>query len=70
VFAPAATPHPAIEILRKALTGIVAYPEFTGRIERDGGRVLAIPPREQQRFMQEEIERWTKLVARYAVTVD
>ncbi len=70
VFAPAATPAPAIETLRRALSGIVADPEFAARIERDGGRVLAIPPREQQRFMQEEIERWTKLVAQYGVTVD
>jgi tripartite-type tricarboxylate transporter receptor subunit TctC len=70
LFAPAATPAAAVEILRKALTGIIADPEFAARIERDGGRVLAIPPREQHRFMQEEIERWTKLVARYGVTVD
>jgi len=70
LFAPAATPAPAVGILRKTLSGIVADPEFAARIERDGGRVLAIPPREQQRFMQEEIERWTKLVARYGVTVD
>ena len=70
LFAPAATPASAVEILRKALTGIVADPEFAARIERDGGRVLAVPPREQHRFMQEEIERWTKLVAQYGVTVD
>ena len=70
LFAPAATPAPAVEILRKALAGIVADPEFAARIERDGGRVLAIPAREQQRFMQEEIERWTKLVVQYQVTID
>jgi len=70
LFAPAATPAPVVEILRKALAGIVGDQEFNARIERDGGRVLAIPPREQRRFMQEEIERWTKLVAQYGVTVD
>ena len=70
LFAPAATPAPVVEILRKALTGIVGDQEFNARIERDGGRVLAIPPREQQRFMQEEIERWTKLVVQYQVTID
>ncbi len=70
VFAPAATPAPVVEILRKALAGIVGDQEFNARIERDGGRVLAIPSREQHRFMREEIERWTKLVAQYGVTVD
>ena len=70
LFAPAGTPAPVVEILRQALTGIIGDPEFVARIERDGGRVLAIAPREQQRFMQEEIERWTKLVVQYGVTVD
>ncbi len=46
------------------------YAEFAARIERDGGRVLAIPPQQQQQFMREQIERWTKLVTQYGVTVD
>jgi tripartite-type tricarboxylate transporter receptor subunit TctC len=70
LFAPAGTPARVVEILRNALTDIVRDAEFAARIERDGGRVLAIPPREQQRFMQVEIERWTKLVTQYGVTVD
>ncbi|HEY6720794.1 MAG TPA: tripartite tricarboxylate transporter substrate binding protein [Burkholderiales bacterium] len=70
LFAPAGTPAPVVGILRKALAGITGDQEFAARIERDGGRVLAIPPQEQLRFMREEIERWTQLVARYGVTVD
>ena len=70
LFAPAGTPAPVVEILRNALTGIIRDAEFAARIERDGGRVLAIPPRQQQQFMREEIERWTKLVMQYGVTVD
>ncbi len=70
LFAPAATPALAVEILRNALAAILRDPEFAGRIERDGGRILAIAPRDQQRFMQEEIERWTKLVVQYQVTID
>ncbi len=70
LFAPAGTPAPVVEILRKALTDIIGDPEFAARIERDGGRVLAIPPQQQQQFMREQIERWTKLVTQYGVTVD
>ncbi len=70
LFAPAGAPAPVVEILRNALTGIIRNAEFAARIERDGGRVLAIPPQQQQQFMREEIERWTKLVTQYGVTVD
>ena len=70
LFAPAGTPAPAVEILRDALAGIIRDQEFAARIERDGGRVLAIPQQQQQRFMREEIERWTKLVVQYGVTTD
>jgi len=70
LFAPAGTPAPVVEILRNALAGIIRDAEFAARIERDGGRVLAIPPQQQQQFMREQIERWTKLVTQYGVTVD
>jgi hypothetical protein len=45
-------------------------PDFAARIERDGGRVLAIPASGQQQFLQDEVERWTRLVARYGVTAE
>ncbi len=70
LFAPAGAPAPVVEILRNALAGIIRDAEFAARIERDGGRVLAIPPQQQQQFMREQIERWTKLVTQYGVTVD
>ena len=67
---PAGTPAAAVEILRNAHSSIVREPEFVARVERDGGRVLAVPPQEQQQFMQREVERWSAQVARYGVTVD
>ena len=70
LFAPAGTPAAAVEILRNAHSSIVREPEFVARVERDGGRVLAVPPQEQQKFMQREVERWSAQVARYGVTVD
>ena len=70
LFAPSATPAPVVEKLRDALAAINRDAEFAARIERDGGRMLAIPPPQQQRFMQDEIDRWVKLVEQYAVTTD
>jgi len=70
LFAPAGTPGPVLATLRSALAGINRDAEFAGRVERDGGRVLAIPPERHIEFLHEEIERWSRLVTRYNVTVD
>jgi len=70
LFAPAATPAPVVAILRTTLDESLHDPDLVGRIERDGGRVLAIPAAEQQKFLQTEVARWSALVAKYGVTVD
>ena len=70
LFAPAGTPGPVVATLRSALAEITRDAEFAGRVERDGGRVLAIPPERHIEFLREEIERWSGLVTRYNVTVD
>jgi len=70
LFAPAGTPGPVLATLRSALVAITRDAEFAGRVERDGGRVLAIPPERHIEFLHEEIERWSRLVTRYNVTVD
>jgi len=70
LFAPAGTPVRVVQTLRNALAGIIRDPEFAARIERDGGRVLAIPPQQQRQFLQAEVERWSRLVGQYGVTVE
>lgn len=70
LFAPAGTPAAAVEVLRNAHASIIREPEFAARIERDGGRVIAVPPQEQQRFLQREVERWSAQVTQYGVAVD
>jgi len=70
LFAPAGTPGPVLATLRSALAVVNRDAEFAGRVERDGGRVLVIPPERHVAFLREEIERWSSLVTRYDVTVD
>ncbi len=70
VFSPRGTPLPVVTTLRNALAEIIRDPEFAARVEADGGRVLAIAPAEHRQFLQDEIERWSGLVARYGVSVD
>jgi tripartite-type tricarboxylate transporter receptor subunit TctC len=70
MFAPAATPQPVVSLLRNTVAEILRDPDFTSRVEKDGGRVLAIAPGEQAKFLQDEIERWGTAVTRYGVGVD
>ena len=70
MFAPAATPAPIVSLLRGTLSAVLADADFAARIDRDGGRVLAIAPAEQGKFLQDEVERWSALVTRYGVGVD
>jgi len=70
VFAPAATPAPAVARLRETLASINREAEFVARVERDGGRMLNVPPAQQQAFLRDEIERWVGAAQRYKVTAD
>jgi tripartite-type tricarboxylate transporter receptor subunit TctC len=70
MFAPAATPQPVVSLLRTTVSDILRDPDFSSRVEKDGGRVLAIAPGEQAKFLREEIERWGTAVTRYGVGVD
>jgi tripartite-type tricarboxylate transporter receptor subunit TctC len=70
LFAPAATPASVVGTLRAALAEVLQDREFAERIERDGGRVLAVAPAEQRKFLEDEVERWSALVARYGVSID
>ena len=70
IFVPAATPAPILARLREALLSVTRDKEFVARVERDGGRVLDLSPAQQQAFMRDEIDRWSKLVTQYGVTAD
>jgi tripartite-type tricarboxylate transporter receptor subunit TctC len=70
LFAPAATPAGVVTTLRATTADILRDADFSARVEKDGGRVLAIAPAEQAKFLQDEIARWATLVTRYGVGVD
>ena len=70
IFAPAGTPPAVVAKLREAMAQINREPEFIARVERDGGRLLNIPPAQQQAFLQDEIERWVGSVQKYNITAD
>ena len=70
LFAPAGTPAGAVSLLRTTLAEIIQDPDFAARVAADGGRVLAIPAEQHQKFLQDEVERWSRLVAQYGVTIE
>lgn len=68
VIAPANTPAPVLERLRKEMRTITSDPEFAAVIERDAGRILAIPPAEGASWLANEVNRWIDLVSKYEVS--
>ena len=70
MFAPAATPAPIVDNLRAMMLKVTRDPEFSSRVDRDGGRVMLIAPPQQQQFLRLEIDRWGGMIKQYAVTVE
>ena len=70
LFAPAATPAPIVGVLRTTVGEVLRDADFAARVQKDGGRLLAIAPGEQAKFIEQEIERWGSLVQRYGVGIE
>jgi tripartite-type tricarboxylate transporter receptor subunit TctC len=70
MFAPAATPRATVDALRALFENVVRDANFTARIEGGGGRIMQIPPPQQQAFLRSEIERWGSLIKQYDVTAE
>ena len=70
VFAPVNTPAPVVTRLRETLALINRENEFVARVQADGGRMLNVPPGQQQAFLRDEIDRWVGAVQRFKVTAD
>lgn len=67
---PKGTPGEVIGTLNRALNSAIRDPEFVGRLSETGGKPLAMTPAEFGRFLDEDIERWRKVVTFAGVTAD
>ncbi len=70
MFAPAATPRATVDALREIFVKVTRDADFTARIEAGGGRIMSIPPQQQQAFLKSEIERWGAQIKRYDVKAE
>jgi len=70
MFAPSATPRATVDALRAIFVNVSRDPDFIARIEAGGGRVMSVPPQQQQAFLKSEIDRWGVLIKRYGVKAE
>ena len=70
MFAPAATPQATVDALRGVFANVVRDADFRARIEAGGGRLMAVPPQQQQAFLRSEIARWGALIKQYGVSAE
>ncbi len=70
MFAPAATPRATVDALRTIFVNVTRDADFAARIEAGGGRIMSIPPQQQQAFLKSEIERWSAQIRQYGVKAE
>ena len=62
LLAPAATPPAIIRKIHTETTKVLRLPEITGQLLAQGADPIGNSPQELAKFLQTEIERWTKLI--------
>ncbi len=62
ILAPAQTPAPVINALNAAIVNAVKKEDFRARLAQLGADPIAEPPEYFRRMLQDEIERWEKVV--------
>ena len=62
ILAPAQTPVPVIHALNAAIVNAVKKEDFRARLAQLGADPIAEPPEYFRQMLQDEIERWEKVV--------
>jgi tripartite-type tricarboxylate transporter receptor subunit TctC len=69
-LAPAGTPRPIIETFHDALVKTMATADMKARLLAQGVEISGAGPREFDRILREEIDKWAKLVKRAGITAE
>jgi len=70
VMAPAATPRPIIDRLNSEVQKVVNNPEVKAAWQKQGAVPMNMTPAEFSRFLQQDIEKWAKVVKISGAKVD
>lgn len=62
LLAPAGTPAQAISALNQQVNKVLATADFRARITQLGGRVIGGSPQEFDRYIRQEIKRWSQTI--------
>ena len=68
--APAKTPREVVARLNEASVKALRSPDVRERLTNIGFEVVASTPEEFGKFMQDEVERWTRVVQRGGIKAD
>jgi tripartite-type tricarboxylate transporter receptor subunit TctC len=67
-LAPARTPGDVIRTFHEALVEVMATPDMKARLLAQGVEIVGAGPREFEKTIREEIDKWTKLVKRAGIS--
>lgn len=70
VFVPAGTPEPIVKKLADEVRKAVANPDMKAIFTKIGSEAVGSTPAELAKFMQEDLERWSKVIREAGVKVD
>jgi tripartite-type tricarboxylate transporter receptor subunit TctC len=69
-FAPAKTPPEIVERLNKEITAILKEPDTAKKFADQGAEVVTSSPQEFGKFVQNDIEKWRKLIKAAKIQAD
>ena len=67
---PARTPSTIAQSFHGALVNVMAQPEMKSRLLAQGVDIVGADPREFDKMIREEVEKWSKLVKRAGITAE
>jgi tripartite-type tricarboxylate transporter receptor subunit TctC len=70
LLAPAGTPQPIVRRVHDDTVKIVRSKEVTQQLESQGAEPVGNSPQELQKFIQSEIQQWTRLVKQAKIALD
>jgi tripartite-type tricarboxylate transporter receptor subunit TctC len=62
IIAPKDTPRDIVMTLNKAVGEAISDADFRARLADTGGLVMSMTPEQFEKFIEEDIERWRKVV--------
>ena len=69
-LAPAGTPNPVVHTFHDTVVKVMATPDMKSRLLAQGVDIVGAGPREFDKIIREEVDKWAKLVKRAGITAE